>query len=127
MLKAKTVLVIDPHRSDLSIIQSELVRLGYIVVAVNHPSQVEAVLEAMDRVDVIFLDLEMPSQDDYATLQTLRDMGITIPIIAYTVDVDELQQIRRAGFNGLIAKPLDIDHFGDVLDEILAGEKGWLT
>ena len=127
MLKAKTVLVIDPHRSDLIIIQSELVRLGYIVVALNHPSQVEVVLEAMDRVDVIFLDLEMPSQDDYATLLTLRDMGITIPIIAYTVDVDELQHIRRAGFDGLIAKPLDVDRFGDVLDEILARKKGWLT
>jgi two-component system, cell cycle response regulator DivK len=127
VLHNKTALLVDDNRSNLLVIQSELLRLGFVVTAVNHPDRVAQTLEAMDRIDIVFLDLEMPSQDGFVVFENLLALGIEAPIVAYTVHLDQLAKVREAGFNGLIAKPLDIDRFPAALEDILKGGKVWLT
>lgn len=127
MTKSKSALLIDDDRSTLTILQSELLKLGYIVTAVNHPSRVSETLERLNQIDVIFLDLEMPVTNGFEVLKQLREMDIDIPIIAHTVHLDHLNEMRREGFNGLIAKPLALDKLPDVLNRILDGEPVWQT
>lgn len=127
MTKSKSALLIDDDRSTLTILQSELLKLGYIVTAVNHPSRVSETLERLNQIDVIFLDLEMPVTNGFEVLQQLREMDIDIPIIAHTVHLDHLNEMRREGFNGLIAKPLALDKLPDILNRILDGEPVWQT
>ena len=127
MLHNKTALLVDDNRSNLLVIQSELLRLGFVVTAVNHPDRVAQTLDAMDRIDVVFLDLEMPSQDGFGVFKNLLELGIDAPIVAYTVHLEQLAKVREAGFAGLIAKPLDIDRFPAALEDILKGCKVWLT
>jgi CheY-like chemotaxis protein len=50
-----------------------------------------------------------------------------VPVVALTASVmnEEVQQLKRAGFNGVIAKPIDVDTFPDILQRILDGETVW--
>jgi len=125
--KSKSALLIDDDRNTLTVLQSELLKLGYIVTAVNHPARVNETLERMDQIDVIFLDLEMPVTNGFEILKQLREMDIDAPIIAHTVHIDYLNQMRREGFNGLIAKPLDLNTLSENLNRIIDGESIWQT
>lgn len=125
--KSKSALLIDDDRNTLTILQSELLKLGYIVTAVNHPARVNETLERMDQIDIIFLDLEMPVSSGFEVLKQLREMDIDAPIVAHTVHIDHLNEMRREGFDGLIAKPLNLDTLSENLHQIIQGESVWQT
>lgn len=125
--KSKSALLIDDDRNTLTVLQSELLKLGYIVTAVNHPARVNETLERMDQIDIVFLDLEMPVTSGFEVLKQLREMDIDAPIIAHTVHIDYLNEMRREGFDGMIAKPLNFDILPETLDRIINGESVWQT
>ncbi len=49
------------------------------------------------------------------------------PIVALTASVmnEEVQQLQTSGFDGCLAKPIDMDTFPDTLYRILNGEHIW--
>ncbi len=70
--------------------------------------------EAIDKVntntyDLILMDLRMPIMDGYEASQKLREMGLTIPIIAVTASgiTNVGDQIYDSGMNDYIKKPFD--------------------
>ena len=50
-----------------------------------------------------------------------------MPIIALTASVmrEEVRKLMSAGFNGCLAKPIDLATFPDTLRRIMAGEAVW--
>jgi two-component system cell cycle response regulator DivK len=48
-------------------------------------------------------------------------------IVAVTADVsmENMEQARRAGFDGFIGKPIDPDRFPNQIRDILQGEEVW--
>lgn len=79
--------------------------------------------------EVIFLDIHMKPYTGFemlAMLRTLRQFD-GIPVVAMTASVmnEEVQQLRTAGFDGCLAKPIDMDTFPDTLKRIMNGELIW--
>lgn len=81
------------------------------------------------RPDIVFLDIHVKPCSGFEMLQQLRGSRHFdgIPVLAMTASVmnEEIRQLRTAGFNGCLAKPVDIDNFPDALERILAGEEIW--
>lgn len=79
--------------------------------------------------DVIFLDIHMKPYTGFEMLAMLREMRQFdgIPVVAMTASVmnEEVQQLRSAGFDGCLAKPIDMDTFPDTLQRIMNGELIW--
>lgn len=79
--------------------------------------------------DVIFLDIHMEPIDGFTMLRLIRQSEtlLTTPVIALTASVmnEEVKMLKEAGFDGVIAKPLDYDTFPAVLHRILNGEQVW--
>jgi CheY-like chemotaxis protein len=79
--------------------------------------------------DVIFLDIHLKPYNGFEMLAMLRQSGQFdgIPIVAMTASVmnEEVQQLRVAGFNGCLAKPLDVDTFPEHFGRIMNGEEIW--
>ncbi|MEO8394530.1 MAG: response regulator [Chloroflexota bacterium] len=79
--------------------------------------------------DVIFLDIHMEPLSGFDLLEILHDQAWTanVPIIALTASVmnEEVQRLKSSGFDGCLAKPIDLATFPDVLRRILAGETIW--
>lgn len=105
--------------------------LGYRNLTIFEDSaDFEAKLGGMTaRPDVIFLDIHMEPIDGFAMLRLIRRNSAyeTIPVVALTASVmnEEVKLLREAGFDGVIAKPLDYETFPAILHRILAGEQMW--
>jgi two-component system sensor histidine kinase EvgS len=81
------------------------------------------------RPDVIFLDIHMEPVDGFAVLHLIRqdEAFRSTRVVALTASVmnEEVKRLKDAGFNGVIAKPLDADAFPRTLHRILSGEQVW--
>ncbi len=74
---------------------------------------------------LILMDVQMPVMNGYEATQKIRKMAnkalSSIPIIAMTANAfeEDRQEAFRCGMNGHIAKPIDVNHLFDTLNEIL--------
>jgi two-component system cell cycle response regulator DivK len=79
--------------------------------------------------DIILLDIHMQPVDGFHLLALLRaDSAFqSARIVALTASVmtEEVEQLREAGFDGVIAKPLSVMTFPGLLERILRGEAVW--
>lgn len=87
-------------------------------------------LEALSpKPELIFLDIHMLPLSGFDMLKLLRTHAAfqRTQIVALTASVmnEEVEQLRNAGFDGVIAKPIDQDTFPETLTRILNGELIW--
>ena len=89
----------------------------------------ERALALSPKPDLIFLDIHMKPYTGFQLLEMLRASGSfdNVPIVAMTASVmnEEIQELRTAGFDGCVAKPIDFDSFPEILNRIMSGEKVW--
>lgn len=106
--------------------------LGYTEVTTFEDSRdFQQRLEQMPYIpDVIFLDIHMQPYDGFHLLAMLRQNPRyeNSRIIAVTASVmnTEINTLQKAGFDGVIPKPINQRTFGDALIRILNGEPIWL-
>jgi two-component system cell cycle response regulator DivK len=120
----KHVLIIEDDRYSGEVLSQFLAlhKISYAVI--QDPSTLESA--DLDQVDIIFLDLEMPRLNGYELFEILkRKYRVNAPIIACTVHANEMDTVRRIGFDGFISKPLDGDRFEQQLLRLLNGQPVW--
>jgi CheY-like chemotaxis protein len=81
--------------------------------------------------DVIFLDIHIQPCDGFELMRMIRTMPDyqDCMVLAMTASVTalDLEQLRQAGFNGLIAKPIRKKVFPDLMRQVLDGEGVWFV
>lgn len=79
--------------------------------------------------DIILLDIHVYPLNGFEMLSMLRQHPRfrQTRIVALTASVmnEEVHQLKTAGFDGVIAKPIDMDQFPILLERILNGENVW--
>ncbi len=79
--------------------------------------------------DIFMLDIQMKPYDGIDLLSMLRgDPQYDIcKVIALTASVtnEEVSLLKSSGFDGAIAKPLNIEVFPDLITKIINGEQVW--
>jgi CheY-like chemotaxis protein len=119
-------LIIDDDAYSRYIMERLLDQEGISYTAIADPTLLNGVLQTLDKVDIVFLDLEMPKLDGYEVLVLLRQyLDFEVPIVACTVHTAEIGKTRRQGFFSFVAKPIDLDRFSDQLHRILNGVAVW--
>ena len=107
--------------SFMGVKQTEWKRSGWQVL--------EFAQEALPQVDLILLDIHLPEEDGYEVLKRIRndEHFRTTQVIAVTADVSRanLARAKTAGFDGFLAKPIDVDRFPDQIRRVLEGESVW--
>lgn len=78
---------------------------------------------------IILLDIHVTPHDGFTMLKLLRAHPSLTPykVVALTASVmsEEVAQLRQAGFDGAISKPLSIQTFPNLLQRIADGESVW--
>jgi len=132
MEKQPVVLYVEDDPQSRKLMRMLLVgrmNLPHVTILEDSQDFVERV-EALDpKPDVIFLDIHMKPYDGFQMLEILRRLHWVngTPIVALTASVmnEEVQKLKTAGFNGCLAKPIDVGAFPDTFQRILAGERIW--
>ena len=79
--------------------------------------------------DVFLLDIQMKPFDGVELLSMLRGdpQFNKSKVVALTASVtnEEVSLLKRGGFDGAIAKPLNINAFPDLIARIINGEQVW--
>lgn len=79
--------------------------------------------------DIFLFDIQMEPYDGFELLTMLRnDPGYKeSKVVALTASVmsEEVARLKRRGFDGAIAKPLNIQAFPDLITRIMDGESVW--
>jgi two-component system cell cycle response regulator DivK len=86
-------------------------------------------IDTMPCIHLILMNLRLPYEDGYHALPKIRsnpNLG-DVMVVAITTDSSEeqMRKAQRAGFDGLVCKPIDIARFSDQIRRILAGEAVW--
>lgn len=78
--------------------------------------------------DFILMDIQMPNMNGYLATQKIREIPEknTIPIIAMSANAfdEDKKQALKAGMNGYISKPIDMDKLQSQIIEILKEKAG---
>ncbi len=120
-------LIIEDNTSNSEILHELLNSESVICTVINDPRLVQAHVAKQSPPDVIFLDLEMPYIDGYEVLNILKSDAHweTVPVVACTIHINEIQNAKTRAFHSFIAKPLDMDAFPSQLLKILNNEPVW--
>lgn len=127
----KKVLLVEDNELNREIATEILKSLGMKVdCAADGMEAVEIMSsEAGNQYDLIFMDIQMPKMDGYTATREIRTLNdskkANIPIIAMTANAfdEDRKKAIKAGMNGHIAKPIDVNVILQNLNRIF-GQNG---
>jgi CheY-like chemotaxis protein len=116
-------------REIMRLLVEEVMQVSNLTIFEDSHNFLERIDALALRPHVILLDIHVPPLSGFEMLKLLRGHHVyqSTPIVALTASVmnEEVHQLKTAGFDGVLAKPLDMDAFPQVLHRILQGETVW--
>jgi len=84
-----------------------LERLGHEVVCAAENGEELLDKCKLGKVDLVFVDLDMPVMDGYMALDAIRKQDAAIPVLAFTAAVlpNMKEDLMARGFNDMLHKP----------------------
>ena len=123
-LPQSNLLVVDDAKENRELLRLVIAEMSLEVdLAENGQEAVDACV-AKDY-DLILMDIQMPVMDGYEAARVMRKSGFSNPVVALTANAMKgfEKTVFEAGFSHYMTKPVDLDKLGDLLGELLGGEK----
>ncbi|MDQ7024366.1 MAG: response regulator [Anaerolineae bacterium] len=120
----------DPESCEIMrLLVEEVMQMNHLTIFEDSHDFLSRLDDLSQQPDIFLLDIHVPPHNGFEMLQMLRqhDKYQSTPVVALTASVmnEEVQQLKTAGFDGVLAKPLDMDAFPIILQRILKGETIW--
>ena len=116
-----SVLLVEDNKINQLLASTILENFGmHVLTAEDGLQGVEVIKE--HEVDMVLMDVQMPVMDGYESTATMRELGISVPIIGLTANVykEDIEKCIDAGMNAHLGKPFTE---ADLYTEL----KKWLT
>lgn len=119
MRPRRRVLVVDDDPGVLRFVELLLRDEGFVVQTAT--DGVDAVTKATAHPpDLIVLDISLPRMDGRDVARTLREHGLSPPVILMSAGHDAVREARRLGAAGGLGKPFSADEMIDTIHGVLA-------
>ena len=132
MINEKHYLYVEDDPASCQVMQllmDKMIRAQSLTIFADSSNFMERLQRLPNKPDMILLDIQLQPYDGFAMLGMLRQNShyANVPVIALTASVmsEEVDRLRLAGFSGVIAKPLSLRQFPDMLRKLFAGESIW--
>jgi len=111
-----SIVVVEDQPDNLKLITALLTMNGHRVIGLASGETVVATLGSADPApELVLLDIQLPGRDGYSVLADIRRMAGAHPwkIVALTAHAmpGDREKALAAGFDGYIAKPIDVRSF----------------
>lgn len=120
----ESILIVDDDINLCSALSEELNEIGYNSKFVTSAEEALKFL-ALNKIDLLLLDLKMPEKDGFYVLNKLREKSIEVKVIVLTAyaDVKSAIDSARLGASDFISKPYDLDELIITIRKVLQNEK----
>lgn len=120
----------DPlSREALSIIMRRVLKIERLYIFEDSENFLDRLKALPDQPSIFLLDIHMQPYTGFEMLAMLRKEPAYAEarIVALTASVmnEEVTMLREHGFNGVIAKPINVSSFPKVLQRLVDGESVW--
>jgi CheY-like chemotaxis protein len=131
-LKRKSLLYVEDDLGSRKVMCGLVERMTipiHLTIFENSVNFIERVETISPQPDVFLLDIHVLPFDGFDMLSLLRqhERFASSMVVALTASVmnEEVKKLKEAGFDGVLAKPLNFRDFPHVMDRVLAGERIW--
>jgi PAS domain S-box-containing protein len=118
----QVVLLAEDDTQVRGILAGELESLGYVVVqAIDGRELIERFHENRNRIELLFVDVDLPHQSGLECVRLLRKEGVELPAVIMTGSekVQLTRQDTQVGPSILIQKPFELDDVGVEVQSLL--------
>ncbi len=119
----KTLLYVEDNPANLKLVTTILKRRPNVVLLTATQAQPGIEIAKAQHPDVILMDINLPGMDGYEALRILKSLDNTekIPVIAISASAmpEDIEKGKSSGFIDYITKPININKFLEVIDNIL--------
>lgn len=121
------ILVIEDDSYSQDVLAMFFEQLNISQTNISTAKNIQELLQTLDKVDLIFLDLEFGDLSGYDVINIIRSSENLrdTPVVAYTSHTNEMNRARDLGFAGFISKPVSAENFAADLATLLRGESVW--
>lgn len=121
--RSARVLYVEDNPANLKLVEQIVQRHPSVELLMAPSGSLGLDLARSHRPELLLLDIHLPDIDGFQVLARLRaDEGTRhIPVVAVTAQAmpDDVKRVLAAGFDGYLAKPLDLASFDALLDRML--------
>ena len=122
MGSGRKVLIVEDNHMNMVLVKEILTLNGYEIVEAESGCEAIKVLDA-ERPDIILMDLHLPGMDGITATRIIKseERNKSIPVLALTASAmrGEEAQLIRQGFDGYVAKPIEIKKLLDAISASL--------
>jgi PAS domain S-box-containing protein len=119
----RRVLYIEDNPANLRLVKKILSSLGGVTLLMAESAETGMELVKTGRPHLILMDINLPGINGFEALASLRGNPETrdIPVVAVTASAmpDQLNRIKKAGFDDCLTKPINLHRFVVVVDALL--------
>ncbi len=123
IIKRYTMLYVEDNPANLKLAESILQRRPGINLLTAPQAQLGIELARSHQPDIILMDINLPGMDGYEALKLLKSNNQTkeIPVIALSANAmpKDIERGKASGFREYITKPINVNRFLEVIDNIL--------
>lgn len=123
--KAKVLLVEDNHMNKI-LVREILTLNGYEIIEAKSGTEALKMLTIV-RPDIILMDIHLPEMDGFTATRIIKsdERNKFIPVLALTASAmkGEEEKILNQGFDGYIAKPIEVKKMLAIISSNLASKK----
>jgi CheY-like chemotaxis protein len=114
-----TIMVVEDDPINMMLINEVLTKMGFKVIKADNGKKALEILVKNDPA-LIFMDVNMPEMDGYATTRMIRKMPEpwrSLPVIALTADamIGDKERCLEAGMDDYVSKPFRLEEIEEVL------------
>ncbi len=119
-MAGELILIVEDNERNLKLARDLLQAKGYRTLEARSAAEGISLAQAHDP-DLVLMDVQLPDVDGVGALGRLRSTSATatIPVVALTAFAmkDDRARFLAAGFDGYLAKPLDVRQFPEQVRE----------
>ncbi|TVT70312.1 MAG: response regulator [Denitromonas halophila] len=122
--KNARILVVDDGAENRELVATVLGEFGLTLDEAEN-GQIAVGMAHAKAYDLILMDMQMPVMDGFTATRTLREAGLTTPIVALTANAMQgyEQEVIAAGCTAYLTKPVDIDALLATVAHIVGGHR----
>lgn len=114
------ILVVEDNPVNQMLARKQLAKLGHAVSVVENGQEALDIL-AIQRFDLVLMDMQMPVMDGTEATRQLRARGETLPILAMTANAmpEDAQRCLGSGMQAVITKPVKVAELCNTINHYL--------